>query len=231
MNRTKIEMSLEGVKNGLVKVAFFTSALLLVSNVFGQYDAKAKAILDRVASKYESMKGYDASFTMRMQSPLSEIDETQKGNIKVSGAKYNLKLDKQEIIVDGKTMWTVVKDGEDCEVSIMEYEPEENGITPQNIYTMYQNGYKYVYRQSITEEGINYNVLDLSPEDTDNQFFKIRIVINENDDTIKGWKIFEKNGNRYTYSIKSFTEMKSFESGTFKFVKENYPKCEINDLR
>ncbi len=218
---------------GMVRLGVLLVTILLVVNVssYAQYDAKAKGILDKVALKYEKMKGYSASFSHRMRSPANEIDETQKGDIKVSGGKFWLTLQGQDIIVDGKTMWTIMKEDDECEATIMDYEPEEGEVTPQNIYSMYKKGYKYVYNQEVVENGEKYHIIDLSPEDKDAEIFKIRIRIQKSTNTIASWQMFEKSGNRYVYTIKGFKEQQSFPSGTFRFDKSKYPKCDINDMR
>ena len=204
-------------------------AIITYFNASAQYDPKAKAILDKVSAKYKVMKGYQAAFLNNILSPAAEMDETIEGKISVSGEKFNLALKNQTIIVDGKTMWTIMKEEE--EVNINDYEPEEGGITPQNIYSMYQKGYKYVYNSTVVEAGKKYDIVDLSPDDKNNEFFKIRIQIEQETNTIKSWKIFEKSGNRYTYTITSFKEVPSFPANTFSFDKSKYVGYDINDLR
>ena len=194
-----------------------------------QYDAKAKVILDKVAAKYNSLKAYKATFTYNIFSPIAEVDETQKGKITVSGSKFLLDLGAQQIINDGKTVWTYLKDEE--EVNVMDYEPEEGEITPSNIYTMYQKGYKYTLSESMVENGVTYDVVDLNPIDKDNEFFKVRLIINKSNSTIKRWKIFEKNGNRYLYNINTFIENPALPSKTFGWDKAKFPNVDINDLR
>lgn len=211
----------------LIAVIIINFSILF--NINAQYDPKAKAILDNVSNKYQSLKGYKATFSYNIFSPVAEVDETQKGKITVSGAKFLLDLGKQQIINDGKTVWTYIVEEE--EVNVMDYEPEEGEITPSNIYNMYKEGYKYIYKESVEKNGVKYDVIDLSPVDTDNEFFKIRLTIHSSNFTIKKWKIFEKNGNRYTYSITTFNENPGLSSKAFGWDKAKYPNVEINDLR
>ena len=197
----------------------------MLLNGNAQYDEKAKEILDNVAAKYKKLTAYKASFSYNILSPIAEVDETQKGEITVSKERFLLNLGQQMIINDGKTVWTYLK--EEAEVNVMNYEPEEGEITPNNIYTMYKKGYKYVVNDITDEEYI----IDLSPEDKDNEFFKVRLTISKDDLRIRKWKIFEKNGNRYTYTITSFEENPKLDPQTFSWNKALYPDVVINDLR
>lgn len=56
-----------------------------------------------------------------MESPTAGINETSEGEIIVQGPKFNLKLSGQEIINNGTTVWTYLK--ESNEVNITNYEP------------------------------------------------------------------------------------------------------------
>lgn len=76
------------------------------------------------------------------------------------------------------------------------------------------------------------SIVDLEPLDRKKtQLSKVRLVISKADKTIKSWKIFEKNGNRYDYVIKSFTPNKALEDKEFSFDKSKYPGVEVIDLR
>ena len=96
----------------------------------------------------------------------------------------------QEVINDGTTQWTYLEEAN--EVNIDNYDPEEGDISPTQIYNAYQRGFKYVYVEDETIDGKAYQVIDLIPENTDNQFFKIRLHISQDDKVLKRWKIFEK---------------------------------------
>ena len=139
----------------------------LMTCLFGganaQYDAKAKGILQKVSVKYETMKSYSVDFVNKLHSPLAGIDEETKGNAIISGEKFRIELDDYTVIVDGKSMWTFLK--EDNEVNISEFDPEESEINPSNIYKMWEKGYKYRMLDSETINGVKFHVVELNPED------------------------------------------------------------------
>lgn len=82
-----------------------------------------------------------------------------------------------------------------------------------------------------TEAGVVYQTIDLIPENRNNPFFKVRLIINKKDKTIKSWKIFEKSGNSYDYSVKTFTPNLTLTDSEFVFDKAKYKGVEVVDLR
>lgn len=198
--------------------------------LFGGANAQdAKTILEKVSAKYESMKSYSVEFENKLHSPLAGIDETTKGSALIAGEKFKIELAEHLIIVDGKSMWTFLK--EDNEVNISEYDPEDSEINPSNIYKMWEKGYKYRMIDTDAIDGKKYNVIELNPEDKDNQIFKVKLWVNPSDYTIKKWVMFEKSGNRYTYEISAFKANVAVTANTFKFDKAKYPGVHVEDLR
>lgn len=202
-------------------------ALSIVVNA--QYDTEAKQILQKVSTKYEGLKSYSVNFVNKLHSPLAGIDEETKGSAIVSGEKFKIELEDHLIIVDGKSMWTFLK--EDNEVNISEYDPEESEINPSNIYKMWEKGYKYRMLDDENIGGVKHFNIELNPEDKNNQIFKVKIWINANDYSIKKWIMFEKSGNRYSYEISQFKPNVSISSTTFKFDKAKFPGVHVEDLR
>lgn len=211
----------------LTLIAFF---LVFCSHlILAQNDPKAQAILDEMSNKYKSIPSFRAKFTYTLENKNSGVNETAEGEIVVKGGKFYLKLPQQEIYNNGTTVWTYMK--ESNEVNISAYEPDEDDINPTKIYTLYKKGYKYVLMaEEPAEGGKAVDIIDLEPTDKKNQFFKIRLVINKKDKTIKSWKMFERNGNKYTYIVKSFTP-ETIDDNFFIFDKNKYKGVHVEDLR
>lgn len=194
-----------------------------------QYDTKAKKVLDAMSSKYKSIPSFKAKISQHLENEEENIDEKFNGEITVKGEMFKLVLAGQEIYNNGNTVWTYLE--EVNEVNIDNYDPEEGETNPSTIYNAYKDGYKYVYLKSQSMSGKNYDVVDLIPEDKNLQYFKIRMVIDQKDKLLRSWKMFDKNGNRYEYSITSFDPEYAVNSDYFKFDPKKYPGVEIIDLR
>jgi len=208
----------------ILLTTFFT---VLLS--FGQYDPKALAILDEMSNKFKTYTSFKASFTFTLKNTSASINEISEGELQVRGSKYRIKLPKMEIINNGTTVWNYMKEAN--EVNISTYDPADDEISPNKIYTMYKKGYKYTYIGDRVEGSKIYQIVELVPEDRKNRFFKVRLEINKLDKSIKNWKLFEKNGNIYEYSIKTFTPNAVADDTPFNFDKLKYPGVEVIDLR
>ncbi len=211
-------------------VMWLLAALFVTApQAFAQQDPKAREILDGMSSKYQKMGAFKSDFTYTMENPTEEINEDFNGEIFVKGEKYRLKMGGQEIINDGKTVWTYLEDVN--EVNIDNYNPGEGDISPSEIFNTYKRGFKYKYVGEETINGQTYHVIDLAPENTDNQFHKIRLNIDKADNMLKMWKIFSKDGTQYTYKISNFNSDSQIANSLFTFDTSQYKGVEVIDLR
>ncbi len=205
-------------------------AVLLFANLAtAQQDPKAEKILNAMSQKYKTLKAFKANFAQTTENTSSKVKETMEGNIVVSGNKYKLAMNGQEVMNDGKLMWTYLKDAN--EVTITESDAEAESMSPGKIFEMYKKGYKYAYAGTETMGGTKYEVVELSPEDRSNPIFKVRLYINPKDNMLKTWQMFRSNGNRYTYTISNFEANPTLAADAFAFNKTKYKGVTVVDLR
>ncbi|MCC9136236.1 outer membrane lipoprotein carrier protein LolA [Pontibacter silvestris] len=203
--------------------------MLFVNLANAQQDPKASQILNAMSQKYKAMKTFKATFAQTVENSSSSVKESLEGNVLVSGDKYRLQVSGQEVISNGKLLWTYLKDAN--EVTITESDAEAEAMAPSKIFDMYKKGYKYAYAGSETMNGAKYDVIELSPEDRKSPIFKVRLYINQKDKSLKSWQMFRDNGSRYTYTIKNFQANPTLTADTFTFNKANYKGVEVVDLR
>ncbi len=97
---------------------------------------------------------------------------------------------------------------------------------------MYEHGYKYLYTGTQKINGKVYQVIDLSPEDDKKEYFKIRLLIDKLKKQIySALFIFDKNGNKYNYTLRSFITNTPVMDNTFTFDAKEHPGVEVVDLR
>ena len=210
-------------------ISLLLLAATLALPAAAQQDPKAGKILDQMSSKYQALKAFQATFTQTLENPGNKVKQKLNGDIVVSGQKFRLKISGQEIINDGKTTWTYLKN--ENEVNISDSDPDSQEMSPSQIYTMYKKGYKYAYVQQATEGGEVLDVIELSPENRQNDVFKVRLKVRKNDTTVKSWQIFKKSGNQYTYYISKFMPNPPMTASTFAFDKAKYKGVKVVDLR
>lgn len=196
-----------------------------------QTDPKAKAILAEVSKKYRSYDVVKTDFTFTLDNKQAKVKETQQGTlyVKANANKYKVAMTNQELISDGKVQWTYLK--QDKEVQVSNVDPSGEALNPAKIFTIYEKGFKYIYTGEQKVGSKVYQMIDLSPTDIKKNVFKVRLSIDKAAKQIANIVIFEKNGNTYTYNVKTFSPNVKVPETTFAFDAKKYPGVEVVDLR
>ena len=192
-------------------------------------DPKAKEILNGVSEKYRTYKSVTADFKIIIEDLKAKSKETQPGSIAIKGNMYKLTLSDQEVISDGKTVWTYLK--ESNEVQLNEPGARTGAITPDNLFTIYETGFGSRYMGEKNINGKIYQLIELVPEDAKKSFFKIQLQLNKSEKQVSSAKIFQKNGTFITYAIEKFKPNSVTSDSLFTFRKEKHPGVEVIDLR
>jgi len=203
--------------------------VLLSTGIFAQSDKVSQDILKGLSEKYKSFSSINAEFTYTIENAQDKTNDKQIGKVFLKGTKYKLLVAGQEVYCDGTTVWTYLKDSK--EVQITDPNTKSDAITPANIFTMYDKGYQSKFVEEKVENGKSVQIIDLTPLDKKKKFFKIRLTIDKNEKTIINSKIFDKNGNKITYTIDKFIHDTPLQDSLFTFVPANYPGIEVIDLR
>ncbi len=205
-------------------------AVILISlQCFSQSDPKAQEILKGVSTKYKSYKSLVANFKLNLLDKKSNKSTNQSGIVTLKGNMYNLTMADQQVMSNGKLMWTFLK--ESNEVQISEAETKNDALSPTTIFTMYEKGFKTKFIGEKKIGGLDIQQIELYPEGNKKNYFKILISISKKDKYVTGAKIFDKNGNIYTYSIIKFTPNAVVSDDTFTFDPKKFPGVEVVDLR
>jgi outer membrane lipoprotein-sorting protein len=219
------------------------SALILITVIpaFAQKDAAAKAILNKVSEKYRTYDAIKTDFIFTLENAQAGIKETQNGTLIARSKSNKFKVSlyspaasgkpdvTQEIICDGRTQWTYLK--KDKEVQVNNANNSGEGLNPAQVFTIYEHGYKYIYNGENKVGGKIYQEIDLTPEDIKKQFFKVRLQIDKAKKQIYSALVFDKNGNRYTYTLKSFVPNIPAPDNIFVFDTKAHKGVEVVDLR
>ena len=196
----------------------------------GKNDTDAKKILDAVSAKFRTYKTVTANFNLKIENSAGKTVGSKSGTVNMKGTKYRVNVTGQEIYSDGNTTWTY--DRSSNEVQVGKFDASTNTITPQKMFTnFYDRDFLYKMNPDVKVGGRTLQEIELTPIDKSKTFFKVLVDIDRATQTIKQTKIFEKNGNRYTYSITSMKTNAPLSDNLFTFDAKKYPKVETIDLR
>ena len=207
------------MKHKILIAVFLFSQLIS----FGQ-DEKAEKILKDLSANTKSYSYMDVDFDFNFINTSQDINESQKGNIKINQNKFRLDLNQQLIISDDSIQWIYLK--ESNELQIMEYDSQDDMISPNKLFTIYENGYKSQYIE-LKEKN---HIIDLFPIES-NEFKNIQLHIDQDKIQLKKIILFDKNGGSFSYLITKFITHKEIDENSFRFNEANYPDLEIIDLR
>lgn len=215
------------MKKIYLSVAF---VVVLISGFAQGNDPAAKQILDAVSAKFKTFKAVHATFTLQIEDAKGKSQGTKKGSVDMKDQKYHVSITGQEIFSDGKTIWTLDRGAN--EVTITQADASGSGFTPQKLFTSFYdkdflyklNGEKKLGAKTLQE-------IEMTPVDKTKAFHKLYLLVDKKAETVYSTKVLEKNGNKYSYTINSFTVNSSLSDDLFEFDKSKFPGVEEVDLR
>jgi outer membrane lipoprotein carrier protein len=197
-------------------------------------DPKAKALLDKLKTKYDKYLALEIAVKLTIEIPDSDA-EVIEGKMVQSGEKYRIEMGDHIIISDGKELWTVMKQNQVVQLSNADEKDEDEEsivMSPKDLMNIYDSGdYIYALTNEAKEDGRVIQQIEFKPTDGDSEYFKMRLTVDKEKKTIARIKIFSKDGSRYTLAINKMRTNKIYDSTYFKYDKSICPECEIEDVK
>lgn len=225
-----------------MKNIFLSILLLNIYTVFSQNSSKtyiedeADEALKKMSKRYETLSVIYAEFELIVNSPKTKptddeakLTTKQQGTITLKADKFILKLPKQEIICDGKNIWTLNSDDKETQLSL--FEESDDVFSPAKLFSFFKTGYSYQVKEKKSVNGKKAVVVEMSPVNKKTSYFKIDVTIDIATSTLLQTKIYAKNGVRYTYNILAEKDNLSFADSYFTYNSQKYPLFKLIDLR
>ncbi|MAD58952.1 MAG: hypothetical protein CMB81_01290 [Flammeovirgaceae bacterium] len=207
-----------------MRIYFLFYFIYLISfSSYSQEDKKAVDLLDMMSERYKKMEGFTSSFTYIMNNLSENIADSFQGKISVKEEMYVLFIEGQKIINNSETVWTYLEDLN--EVTISEFDPEEQELSLNNIFEIYKSGFSFKF---LGEEK-NIRLVEIYPDDQEKSYFKILFKI-DSYGLLSSFSVFDKSNSTFVYMINDFKE-ESLENNLFTFIPEDYPEIEVIDFR
>ena len=207
------------------KLLLIVIAAGLSVSAFAQNDKKASTILDEVSVKTKAYKTIKIDFTYAMDNVKEKIHDKFKGTLISKGDKYKLTAAGQDVISDGKTVWTYLKDAK--EVQINNVGEDDDSFTPTKLLS----GYGKDYKSKFIEEKGNDQIIELYPLKKGKTFTKVQLTIDKTKKQISKFIIYDRSGSTFSYILDKFVTDQAIADTVFTFNKADHPGVEINDMR
>ena len=204
----------------------FTTLLIALGTTLFAQDQVAKDVLDRLSATTKSYKNMTVGFDFIFENKNQNINEKQKGILVLQEEMFRLEMEEQIIINDGESQWIYLADMN--EVQIMEHDPEEQMMSPNKLFTIYEEGYKYIYVGAEAEKGKRLQIIDLFPEES-GAFIKVTLAVDASKNQLHKITMHDKNGGTYAYLVTNFKSNTAIAPFIFNTV--DYPGVEAIDLR
>lgn len=227
--------------NKSLRFIFLILFAFISNSLFSQADNPANDqvavdLLKKASEKYKGYKNISANFKLLVMRPKLKPQEddrkytdTLTGQILLEGVKFKISIKEQEIVCDGKNIWTYVP--ADKEVQVNYFEETDDVFSPSKIFSLYKEGYLYMVKEKTVINGKNVTVIEMAPPNKKLTYFKIDVTIDNTSLQVIESKIYEKNGTRYVYKLTKQTPDVSTQNDTFTFDPKKHSGVKVVDLR
>lgn len=201
----------------------FILAVLVTGFTLGQ-DEKAKKILDDISAKTKTYETMIFDFTVVISTADGGDPITQQGKIYIKDEKYFLSLTDQEIYCDGTTITTFLKEDNECYTRQVEEVEDGEIVSPSQLLTIWDEGYKYKYVQETTYADRPAHEIHLYPKDpAKSKFHTIILKIDAERNEVVFFMVKGKDGSNTKYKISKFEKNVAIADAKFIFDKAKHP--------
>lgn len=206
------------------KVTAIIGIILTVMVGAAQAQTMANQLVKNTIDNINKHKNVEFVFDYDMSNETIAVTESASGTAYMQGEAYKMEIEGQQIISDGKTLWTYLIDDE--EVMVSNPTDDDNIITPIKMLTTYDKDYTIKYGKS-NEKGIK--VVEMS--NPKGEFSKVTLKINEAKLEIVSATISNRSGDAFTIKIKKTVFDQDLDAKFFTFDEKAHPKVDVIDMR
>lgn len=198
----------------------------LITSTFGQSNDLLKQVSEKMTS-YETIK---ADFSYSMKNEKSGINESQDGSLRLKKSKYFLDITGHKIYCDSKTIWSVISDAKEVQISSVDVDNEDQ-LTPDKLFTSYYNNFKLKSNEEKNYQGKPAYYLQLTPNDKNFEYNKVVLIVEKSTLLPKELQLSDKKGSQYSYILKNVIVNEQMSDDSFQFDTKKHTDYEVIDMR
>ncbi len=201
---------------------------------YSQKDPEARKILDKVSARSRADYPIQVSFEYIYEDLMDKRTTTQTGTLIIEKSKFRLSVGEAVVYCDGITVWNHLTSAQEVYIS----DAEDGGATndffitdPSELFTFYQEGFKYRITGEFDLNGQTYTEIDIFPEDLDKNYHTVKLLVNKKNNNIYSAQAYGKQGVNHTVILTDYKKKVITEGKTFVFDPAEHPGLEIVDTR
>lgn len=210
------------------------TAVLTFQGIAAQQDPEAKKILDRVSARSRADFPIRVTFDYIYEDLMEQQTTTSSGSLLMDKDKYLLTLNGSVVYCDGTTLWHYLTSANEVYISDAEEGSQDDEFfisNPSDLFTFYQEGFKYRLKAEVVHDGQVYNEIDIYPADLDKNYHTVKLLINKKDDRIFSAEAFGKQAANHTVILKDYQRKVKTDEKVFVFDAGQHPGVEVVDTR
>ena len=195
--------------------------LLATQVVSGQNNAET--IIRLLVNQVKSHKNVEMQFSYQISPDEKTVIEGQKGKAWLQDEAFKIELADQQILSDGKTIWTYFIDAEEVMVSNAS---EGTDNTPLKLLTSLDESYV----ASIS--GIDANgIATIELANPKGQYRRVTMKIDTKKTELKSTDIYMEDGSKIVVNVEKMIFDQKLDDNCFTFDTKTHPDVEVIDMR
>jgi outer membrane lipoprotein-sorting protein len=210
------------------------AAVLIPQGMNAQKDPEAQKVLDRISSRSRADFPLKVSFEYIYRDLVEKQTGSQRGTLILEEDKYRLSLGESTVYCDGTTVWNYLSSANEVYISDAAGGEQADDFfisDPSDLFTFYQEGFKYRLSGEIEHEGRVLSEISIYPEDLDKDYHTVKLLVHEKDSRIYSAEAYGKHGMNHTVILTDYLRKVRTDEKTFVFDPADYPGVEVVDTR
>ena len=213
----------------------FLFVLMLVgwlsSNAQESSDPEAMEILEQIKEDFDKNGDHQIEFDLTVEYP-GEANQVYSGRLLQSGEKFSLDLGDKLVISDNETVWLYLKERNELQINDADFGDDGEYMSPNRIFNLYMSkDYVFALSNNSYEDSKAVSHIECKPLDSDSEYSKMRLTVEDKGNRVKRFKIFSKDGSRFTMVLKEHKKNVKLAAKSFAFDASEYQDIIVEDLR
>ena len=220
-----------------MKTKFFNYIFIIVMtfvslNISGQEpindQLKCKEILQMVSNSIQKNNASKFSFKLEVNS--EDFNEVQNGYALIKNDQFYYITEEREVTSDGKNVWTYIFEDNECYIDLLT--DLDNTINPSEIFTIWQNGFKYKYISNKKTGNDLIHTINMYPQNPkESKYHTLIMEVNESKKIIDQASIKTKDGMTIKIYVNSLINNPEIKNGQFNWNVDKYSDVDVIDNR